>query len=69
MPQQVPYFDATGNGEIVTDSLFVTPDGHLIFGHAYTARQMRLRHGAEAGETLALPLVRVTIEVIGEGDL
>lgn len=65
----LPYYEPTGNGEVITDTLFVGTDGRITFGHAYSGRQMRLRHKAEKDEMLSLGPCRVTIEQLGEGDL
>lgn len=66
---EVPYYEPTGNGDVITDTLFVGTDGRITFGHAYSGRQIRLRHKAEKDGVLCLGPCRVTIEQIGEGDL
>lgn len=65
----VPHYEPTGNGEEITDTVFVGTDGRITFGHAYSGRQIRLRHNAEKDAMLSLGPCRVTIEQIGEGDL
>ncbi len=70
---QTPYFDATGNGAVMTGRLYVTPSGRMFFAESYLVDKLRQRFSAEAGEQLDLnkdgKRVRMTMEVIGEGDV
>lgn len=66
---QFPHYEPTGNGDEICDDVFVGQDGRITFGHAYSGRQIRLRHKAEKDQMLSLGKCRVTIEQLNEGDL
>ena len=66
---QIPHYEPIGNGDEIYDDVFVGPDGRITFGHAYSGRQVRLRHSAQKDEMLCLGPCRVRIEPYSEGDL
>jgi hypothetical protein len=66
---EAPYFDATGNGAVMTGRLYVTPSGRLLFAEDYLVRTLRQRFGAQSDQMLDLDRCRVTIERIQDGDV
>lgn len=67
-----PYFDATGNGAVMTGRWYII-DGALRPAEDYLIRKLRQRFNAEVGEQVDLArngkVVRVTLEVMDAEDL